>query len=196
MLQAPHSRELEVLHAALSQKEVVFCSEVLAGTSLQNSAIKAGISKSHSASWASHAQKRARVAAYLEAAKRATAVKTQNDSEKILEELRRLAFFNIAEVTTVDDDGELKQDFSNAGPDQLAAVQSLSSKRRTMYSAKGEYLGTEKQTSVKLVDKLRAIELLGRAAGLFKEEKQTVVIDVADRLLSARARLGNYDSET
>lgn len=114
--------------------------------------------------------------------------------DRVKEEMAKLAFLNVADIVAIEPDGTLRQDFTKATPDHLAAVTSVSTKKRSIYSAKGEHLGDEVTNKVTLADKYRGLELLGRHLGMFKAEEQRVVVDVADRLLAARRRMSIADN--
>lgn len=114
--------------------------------------------------------------------------------DRVKEELGKLAFLNVSKIVRVEEDGTLVQDFSQATPDELQSVTSVSTKKRSIYSAKGEHLGDEVTNKVTLADKYRGLELLGRHLGMFKAEEQRVVVDVADRLLAARRRMSISDN--
>lgn len=102
--------------------------------------------------------------------------------------MSNLAFANIEDLIVIDENGLPQVDFSTATRDQLAAVTRITNKRREVYNGKGEHVATEEQSGFVLADKYRGLELLGRHVGLFKNEEQRVVVDVADRLLQSRER--------
>lgn len=108
--------------------------------------------------------------------------------EHVATELTRLAFGNVADIISVDDEGVPTVDLSSASREALAPIQSITSTRRSIYNAKGDYLGEETTVRVGLADKLKALELQGRYLGMFKPQELHVVHDLADRLLKARQR--------
>lgn len=112
--------------------------------------------------------------------------------QRVLGELEALAFANIADFISIDDDGLPQVDFSNASREQLRAITNIATKRTTRRDKDGN-VTTEEQSRFGLTDKYRGLELLGKHHGLFKAEEQRVVVDVADRLLHARQRLRQLD---
>lgn len=84
------------------------------------------------------------------------------EREVVLHQLRGIANFDIRDV--LDDDGEILP--PDKWPDTAAvAIQSMDRKER--YSKDGEYLGADK--SIKVIDKLKALELSGKQLAMFKD---------------------------
>lgn len=109
--------------------------------------------------------------------------------EHVTTELTRLALSNVADIISVNQDGQPNIDLSSASRESLSPISSISTTTRTIYNAKGDYLGEETTTRIGLADKLKALELAGRALGMFKPQELHVTHDLADRLLAARQRL-------
>jgi phage terminase small subunit len=86
--------------------------------------------------------------------------RTGISADRVLQELARLAFVNPTDVIDVTD-ATVKEDVSN---DDLAAIQSV--KIKTIPTKNGS--GVERE--VKLNDKIRALELLGKHLGMFKDK--------------------------
>jgi hypothetical protein len=116
--------------------------------------------------------------------------------ERILAELDKLAFASIEPFIRIDDEGLPQVDFSNATPEQLSAITSVQTKRRKIYNGKGDHIATEDNARFTLADKYRGLELLGKAEGLFSNDKVEVVVDVADRLLAARQRFAQVEQRS
>lgn len=122
--------------------------------------------------------------------RRKAEAQTLSRKQRIEEELERMAFANVQDFTRVDEQGNLVPDFSNATREQLAAIASVTTKRRVLMGRKGEVLGEEVQNSFKQADKYRGLEALMRIEGMGQQNANlTVVVDVADRLLRARQRV-------
>lgn len=117
------------------------------------------------------------------------AQKTDNIRERVIEELSAIAFANMKDFMRIDEDGNPIIDLSGATPEQLRVLNKVETKKRSVYSAKGEHLGDEVTVKIAKDDKLRGLQMLGQTIGLFKPEEVKVTVDVADRLLAARARL-------
>lgn len=167
----------------------VFADKYLSHGVATTAAIEAGFSKNSARSTGARLLRNTSISDYIQAQQQRIATKTVNRRDKILQELDKLAFANIGDFIRVDEDGLPQVDFSNATPEQLAAITSVSTKKRKIYNPKGDHIATEEAAKFTLSDKLRGLELLGRAEGMFKQDEVKVVVDVADRLLQARQRV-------
>jgi phage terminase small subunit len=170
-------------------KHKIFADAYLAGGSGTQAAIDAGYSVRTASVQAAQMLSKPEVAEYVRAMKAKSTEITGDSAVRWQQELGRAAYSNIADFITVSKDGNPTIDLSNATRDQLAAVQSIKTRKRTIYDKDGNALGEEHNNEIKLWDKLRAMELLGRHAGYLKDTESRVVIDVADRLLKARGRV-------
>ena len=101
----------------------------------------------------------------------------QLQADRVVRELAKVAFVNAGDLI----DARTASLKSDAAPDDLAAVQSV--KVKTF----GED-GLEQE--VKLADKLRALDLLGKHLGMFNGASG----DTTDQLAEARKLLGGVDS--
>lgn len=173
----------------LNEKQSSFVAHYLSGMTQRNAAIAAGYSPKSADSLASQTMANPRVKEAIEAQRAKLAKKSATIQEKILDELQDMAFFNAEDVTVVDEDGQVQIDFSRAERRHYKVLTKVKTKTRQIYDNRGKVVGTEKSSEIGLADKYRGLEMLGRHAGLFKTEEQRVVIDVADRLLAARARV-------
>lgn len=167
----------------------VFADNYLRGGSATQAAIDAGYSVRTASVQAAQMLSKPDVASYVAAQRAKSTANTLIDATRWQTELGRAAFSNIDDFISVDGDGNPTIDLSNATRDQLAAVQSVKTRKRTIYNKDGDVIGTEQQNELRLWDKLRALELLGKHAGFLKDTESRVVIDVADRLLTARGRV-------
>ena len=166
-----------------------FADVYMAGGSATQAAIECGYSIRTAGVQAAQLLKKEDVASYIRATKQQNSLETGVNANKWTRELAKSGFSNVMHYTRVNEDGDLEVDFSNATEDQLAAVQSVKVKKRKIYDKEGNTVGEEHQSEFRLWDKLRALELLGRQAGFLTETEHRVVIDVADRLLTARSRV-------
>jgi hypothetical protein len=124
------------------------------------------------------------------AAPRAEAAEQAKDLKaRVIQELSTMAFANIAEFITVGDDGLPRVDFSGASEEQLRAITSIKTKKTKRLDKDGNVVAEDFEAGFTLADKYRGLELLGRTQGIFRDAEQRVVVDVADRLLTARGRL-------
>lgn len=133
------------------------------------------------------------VKAFVDSKQRSNAEAEQEEvldtAGKVMARLEEVLDGNVADYFTIGADGQPILDLSKATRKQMAALKNIKVKERKLYDRNGSVIGIEKQSSLELLDKLRAAELMGRQAGLFKPDEQRVVLDVADRLLAARQRV-------
>jgi phage terminase small subunit len=127
------------------------------------------------------------VQAYLDQRREELLAQSKDMQTRVLEELESMAFANIGDFIRIDEDGRPIVDFSTATPDQLRAITSVASKRTTRRDKDGGETETD-EVRFNMADKYRGLELLGKHVGMFKEAEQRIVVDVADRLLTARRR--------
>jgi len=177
------------METTLIPKMKNFADIYLSGKSATQAAIDAGYSERTAGVQAYKMLKRPEVSQYVAAMKAKSTEESGDSAVKWQKELARSAYSNIGDFISLDSEGNPRVDLSNATRDQLAAVQSIKTRKRTIYDAKGNALGEEHNAEIRLWDKLRAMELLGRHAGYLKDTETKIVIDVADRLLSARGRV-------
>jgi len=175
----------------LTVKEQTFCDNYLIHGSATKAAISAGYSEKSARVTGPRMLRNPAVAEYLNRQQIKRQRKEDSLQDKILDELKAMAFGSIEHFITIDSAGQPQVDFSRATPEQLRAITSAKSKSRKIYNAKGDHIATEDSSAFTMADKYRGLELLGRQIGMFKVEEQKIVVDVADRLLNARARLLN-----
>lgn len=111
---------------------------------------------------------------------------------RIQRELEKMAFANLSKFIRIEN-GQPVVDLSTATEDDIAALTKASTKITKRYDSKGAHIATEEQSDVVMADKYKGLELLGKTVGMFKSDETRVIVDVADRLLRARGRLGVED---
>lgn len=166
----------------------MFADEYLLTGHINNSAKKAGYSPKSAHVSGNRLLKRPDVQQYLQAQAAKLTIKTEDMQAKILNELDAMAFANIADFITIDSDGLPHADFSKATPEQMRAIASVKSKTTRRYDKDGNLSATDIESAFTMADKYRGLELLGKHHGLFKTEEQRIVVDIADRLVTARRR--------
>lgn len=173
----------------LTQRQIKFCAAYIVSGVAEKAAVEAGYSVKGARTLGPQLLRNTAVQAYL-AKRRSAVVKKQDDVQaRILAELESMAFANVADLIVIDSDGLPQIDWSRATREQLAAVTGVQTKRTMRYNGKGEHVATENNAGFKLADKQSALKLLGMHHGMFQSEEAKAIADVADRLLSARARV-------
>lgn len=173
----------------LNQRQLLFAQEYLVSGNALQSAIKAGYASRSANVTGSRLLANVHVSAYIAQKQNASIAKNDNLQERILAELSHMAFSNLEDFTTLDADGRRSVDFSRASREQLAALTKIKTKTRHIYTPKGDHIGTEHSDEFSLADKYMGLKLLGQTVGMFKQEEQRIVVDVADRILEGRARV-------
>ena len=160
----------------MTDKQKRFCEEYMIDLNATQAAIRAGYSPKTANEQG--AQNLVKLSKYIDQLKAEQSRRTGVSADRVVRELAKIAFVNAGDLI----DPETASVKLDASRDDLAAVQSI--KVKTF----GED-GLEHE--VKLADKLRALELLGKHLGVFKESPDD---PAADALEAARKLLGGVDS--
>lgn len=156
---------------ALTKKQKLFCEEYLIDLNATQAAIRAGYSPETAGAIGAENLKKPQIQKAIARAMADRSRRTGVNADRVVMELAKIAFVNAADVIDAED-ATLKED---ATAEDLAAVQSVKVK------SFGED-GVERE--IKLADKIKALELLGRHLGMFN-----------DRLrLDAKLDTGKLDS--
>lgn len=124
------------------------------------------------------------------------ALKTRNNkiTDRIQEELARIAFFNIGTVIEVTEQGEFVYDFSEATMEDFAAIGEVTVE--TYQEGRGNEAQEVKRIKVKPYDKKAALDSLARIHGMFNDN---ITVNpgeggsLEERLAAGRKRLNAPD---
>lgn len=159
----------------MTGKQKRFIEEYLIDLNATQAAIRAGYSPDTAGAIGNENLKKPEIRARIDQEMAKRSRRTGINQDRVVRELARIAFVNPADVINAED-ATLKED---ATEDDTAAV--LSVKVKTF----GED-GVERE--IKMADKLKALELLGKHLGMFKEkveiegtEKVVIVDDIPRR---------------
>jgi phage terminase small subunit len=175
----------------LSVKEQKFVDAILSGSSAVQADIAAGFSAKVAGTEGPKRLRKPWIRDAVHAGRAKLASKTEALQDRLLAELERIAFANIGDFVTVDDEGNARVDLSNVTRDQMATLSKIETSTKRTYTPAGAHIATQHNVKIAKEDKLRSIHLLGQTLGMFKQEELKVTVDVADRLLAARQR---YDA--
>lgn len=116
--------------------------------------------------------------------------------ERVTEEIKKIAFANIDDYVSITEDGHMILDFRDADMVTLAAIGEVTVETYT--EGRGEDAQEVKRVRVKPHNKLAALEMLMKHAGLSKDKVSLELSgDLARRLVQGRQRLGRGgDDET
>lgn len=147
---------------ALNDKQKRFCEEYLVDYNATQAATRAGYSEKTAYSQGHDLLKKPEIVAYIDELKEKTAAKLNITRERVMQELGRLAFFDVRKLY---DDNGMPLPLSELDDDTAAAIVGLD------YATKGNAeIGTADILKIKLADKKGALELLGKHFKLFTDQ--------------------------
>lgn len=125
------------------------------------------------------------VAAKIQAAMDERGERVQVTADNVLAEIAKLAFANIGDYVTVQEDGTAYVDLSTLTPAQAAAIAEIQVDEYV--EGKGEDTRNVKRVKIKLLDKGVNLERLGRHLKLFTDKVEVSGLEqLADRIRQAR----------
>lgn len=153
-------RKKVALLAKLTEKQKRFVEEYLIDLNATQAAIRAGYSTDSARQIGTENLSKPSIRAYIDREMAERSRRTGISQDRVIRELARLAFVNANDVIDIDE-ATLK---SGASEDDTAAIASV--KVKTIPTKEGE--GVERE--IRLTDKLKALELLGKHLGMFKDK--------------------------
>ncbi|MBQ8904361.1 MAG: terminase small subunit [Oscillospiraceae bacterium] len=154
----------------MTAKEKRFCEEYLIDLNATQAAIRAGYSAKSAKSIGCENLTKPDLCARIEKLKAERSRRTGITADRVLEELAKISFVKATDVID-GGTGEIKED---AAPEDLACISSI--KVKTIPTEDGLIVERE----VKLADKNKSLELLGKHLGLFdkkQDEGETIADD-------------------
>jgi phage terminase small subunit len=146
--------------AKLSERQKRFCDEYMIDLNGTQAYIRAGYSTQGAATSASTLLGLPHVNAEIDRRKAAAAARVGVTADRIIRELARIAFGNAVDI--INEDGSINL---AASRDDTAAIVGVKVKR-SKFGDDGESVEKE----VKLADKLKALELLGKHTGILTDK--------------------------
>lgn len=171
-----------------------FAREYVIDLNGKRAAIAAGYSESRAEVTASELVRNRKCKAIIDKLLSKRASKLEVKAERVLEELARIAFSNMADYMEIDADGKpIGLDLRKLTRDQAACIQEIS-EDSTGGSGDGERRLVIRR-KFKLADKLKANELLCRHLGMFNDKVQVTGLEaLAERLNEMRKKDGDGSS--
>lgn len=166
---------------ALTEKQKRFVAEYLVDLNATAAAKRAGYSEKTAYSTGQRLLKDVEIQNAVQEAKLDIGKRTGVRQEDVIEEIRRLAFFDIRKL--FDKDGK-PLDISKLDGDTAAALVGLDV-QDIKDGESGDFLGYVKK--YKMADKLKALELLGKHIGLFDKRLTVELGESAARAVSGAA---------
>jgi phage terminase small subunit len=168
----------------MTKKQKRFVEEYLIDLNATQAAIRAGYSPDTAAAIGSENLRKPDIRAYIDRAIAERSRRTGVNADRVVLELAKIAFVNAADVIN-EEDATIKD---TATPDDTAAIQSV--KVKTI-PAKG---GTGIEREIKMADKLKALELLGRHLGMY-QNNVNVSVEKSQKLDDIISQLGGEGLE-
>ena len=148
---------------SLTPKQERFCQEYLIDVNATQAAIRAGYSKRRADQSGYQVLRKIEVQATIKRLIHERARRTDIKADSVLQELKRVAFASMTDYATWGPDGIKLVGSERLTPEQTVAVAEISETTTQHGGSK----------SIKLHDKLKALELLGRHLGLWDKNGQT-----------------------
>ena len=166
-----------------------FCREYIKDLNGTKAAIAAGYSAKTADRAASRLLSNVEVPALLAKLTKKHADKLDLSAEKVLSELSAVGFSNMLDYMKITEEGDAFVDLSGLTQEQSSAIQEVTMDEYV--EGKGKHGRKVKRTKLKLVDKIRSLELLGKHLKLFTERIEVGGIEgLAEAMAAARKRVG------
>lgn len=149
----------------LNVREQLFVREYLIDLNATQAAIRAGYSPKSAPKHSYLVFNRPHVKAAIEAAMAARATRLEITADKVLRELALMGFANPMDYFTPQDDGTALVDLSRLTREQATAIAEVQVEEFT--SGRGAAGREVKKVKIKLADKSRNLELIGKHLGMF-----------------------------
>lgn len=172
--------------AKLTPKQQRFVEEYLIDLNATQAAIRAGYSPKTAKDIGCENLAKPNIRACIDKAMAERSKRTGINADRVLQELARIGFVNPKDVINFNKASVE----ANASEDDLAAIQSV--KVKIMQSENGDMVERE----VRLNDKLKALELMGKHLGMFKDNVNiNANLNSTKKLDSILEQLGDEDNE-
>ena len=170
--------------AKLTEKQKRFVEEYLIDLNATQAAIRAGYSPNTAKDIGCENLAKPNIRACIDKEIAERSKRTGINQDRVIRELARLAFVNANDVIDMEE-ATLKD---GATEDDTAAIASV--KVKTIPTKEGE--GIERE--IKITDKLKALELLGKHLGMFKDKVEIdATVKSTAKLDSILSQLGNEE---
>ncbi len=167
--------------AKLTAKQQRFVDEYLVDLNATQAAIRSGYSVKNAGKIGSQLLEKTRIFKAISIALAARSRRTGINQDRVLLELAKIAFVNAVDVINMDS----ATVWGDANREDTAAIASV--KVKTVPTETGDI--TERE--VKLYDKLKALDLIGKHLGMFKEKVEITVLEELLGALTEASESGN-----
>lgn len=159
----------------LNEKQTKFCEEYLIDFNGAQAAIRAGYSVKTARQMATENLSKPYIEAYLK--KRLDELKNETGitQKRVLEEYAKIAFFDIRKAYNVDGGLKGPREFDD---ETAGVIASLESYEERVDDGDGEKIVAGTTKKIKLHDKIRALDSLGRHLGIFEKDNKQREIQI------------------
>ena len=157
-----------MVQVRLTAKQAGFCAEYLVDLNAAQAAIRAGYAVSSAKVTGSKLLTNANVQEQISKLKVERSERVRIRADDVLKELGLVAFANLLDYVTPQKDGSVVIDLSELTRDQAAALGEVTVDE--YIEGKGDSAREVKRVRFKMLNKLEALEKLGKHLQLFKEE--------------------------
>jgi len=173
--------------ARKNSRHEIFAREYVKDLNGTRAAIAAGYGEKGAHVRASQLLRNRKVQGLLAKLTKKHADKLDLSAEKVLSELSSMGFSNMLDYIKTTEEGSAYVDLSNLTREQAAAIPEITVDE--YMEGKGKHARKVKRTKLKLVDKIRSLDLLGRHLKLFTERIEVSgTAGLAEALAAARKR--------
>ena len=173
--------------ARRNSRHEIFAREYVKDLNGTRAAIAAGYGEKGAHVRASQLLRNRKVQGLLAKLTKKHADKLDLSAEKVLSELSSMGFSNMLDYIKPTEEGSVYVHLSNLTREQSSAIQEVTVDEYV--EGKGKHARKVKRTKLKLVDKIRSLELLGKHLKLFTERVEvTGMAGLADAIGEARKR--------
>ena len=173
--------------ARKNARHEIFAREYVKDLNGTRAAIAAGYAKTTARATASRLLTKSNIQGLVASLTKKHTDKLNLDAEKVLSELSSMGFSNMLDYIKTTGEGDAYVDLSDLTRGQATAIQEITVDEYV--EGKGKHARKVKRTKLKLVDKIRSLELLGKHLKLFTERIEVGGIEgLADMIAAARKR--------
>lgn len=167
----------------LTAKQELFIAEYLIDLNATQAAIRAGFSKKSATAIGAEYLRKPHIAAAVAAKKAVQLERAELSANRVLEEMRRLAFMDVGVL--FDSAGNLRP-LHTMTPEDRAAIAGVEVIIKNAEAGDGK---TDKVHKIKLCDKVRVLEMLGKHYKLLSDTINVTADDaLIDKLMAGRKR--------
>ncbi len=166
----------------LTAKQQRFKEEFLVDLNATQAAIRAGYSEKTAYSQGQRLLKNVEVQAAIRQAMQERSERTQITQDQVLREFAVVGFATMGNYLDFGDDGQVRLDFSDLTPEELAVISEITQSVHT--EGKGDDAKTVTRIKFKLHNKLSALDSMARHLGMYNDKLVVGVDESVSKVLA------------